>query len=227
MNEKKTVISIIGAGGIGSNLAISVASAISSVPLVSSLGGIRVNIIDSDKVENRNLIMGQRFSHSDLGKYKVMAIRDSISGFESDLFEVVPVSDDIRKLSDVPDSDIAIVCVDNMDARKVVHRMEIPWLDLRCSGDGYIAIDYTVRREVVESLTREQNGPRSCQLEGWESGFIQAGFLAAATHGFQWVIASLREMAGHSRSILPRPRSSSVTFGILGELPTTEAIANE
>ena len=91
MNEKKTVISIIGAGGIGSNLAISVASAISSGPLVSSLGGIRVNIIDSDKVENRNLIMGQRFSHSDLGKYKVMAIRDTISGFESDLFEVVPV----------------------------------------------------------------------------------------------------------------------------------------
>ena len=224
---KKTSITVIGVGGIGSNLAVSVASAISSGPLVCSLGGIRLNIIDSDKVENRNLMMGQRFSHSDIEKDKVTAVRDAISEFESGLFEVNPISNDVRKLSDVPDSDIAIVCVDNMDARRVVHRLEVPWLDLRCSGDGYIAIDFRVRRDVVESLTREQNGPRSCQLEGWESGFLQSGYLGAATFGFQWLIAALRQRDGHSKSILPRPRSSSVTFGMLGELPTGEVMKNE
>jgi hypothetical protein len=226
MIKKMTRISVIGVGGIGSNLAVSVASAISSGPLVRSLGGISLNIIDSDKVEERNLMMGQRFSHSDMGKDKVIAVRDAISGFEGELFEVNPIPNDVRELSDVPDSDIAIVCVDNMDARRVVHGLDIPWLDLRCSGDGYIAIDFRVRRDVVKSLTREQHGPRSCQLEGWESGFLQAGYLAAATHGFQWVIAALRQRGREAKSILPRPRSSSVTFGMLGELPTGEVMKN-
>ena len=226
MKKRKTRISLIGVGGIGSNLAVSVASAISSGPLVSSLGGIRLNIIDSDKVEIRNLTMGQRFSHSDIEKDKVIGVRDAIAGFENDLFEVTPISNDVRVASDVPDSDIAIVCVDNMDARRVVHGLEIPWLDLRCSGDGYIAIDYRVRRDLVESLTKEQNGPRSCQLEGWESGFLQAGYLAASAHGYQWIIAALRQMDGQEKSILPRPRSSTVSFGILGELPTSEVIEN-
>ena len=227
MTNEVTKISLIGVGGIGSNLAISVASAISSGPLVASLGGIRLSIIDSDTVEQRNLAMGQRFSHSDIGKHKVIAARRSISEFEGGLLEVVPMQNDVRGASDIPDSDMAIVCVDNMDARRVVHELGIPWLDLRCSGDGYIAIDYRVRGDIVESLTQSQNGPRSCQLEGWESGFIQSGYLAAAAHGFQWIIASLRQMSGQSKSILPKPRSSSVTFGMLGELPTSEVIWDE
>ena len=66
MKKRKTRISLIGVGGIGSNLAVSVASAISSGPLVSSLGGIRLNIVDSDKVEITNLTMGQIFSHADI-----------------------------------------------------------------------------------------------------------------------------------------------------------------
>ncbi len=219
MNSEKTGITLIGVGGIGSNLLGSIAPAISSGPLVESLGGISLRVMDSDVVEARNLLMGQRFYHSDIGKKKVDAIRDAILDFEGDLLEVVPIPDDVRSPDDIPDSDLTIVCVDNMDARKIVHRTQAPWLDLRCSGDGYIAIDHRVEGEVVKSLTKSQNGHGSCQLEGWESGFIQSGYLAAAAHGYQWLIAAMRQMDGIATSTLPNPRSSSVTFGILGNLP--------
>ncbi|MAU85855.1 MAG: hypothetical protein CMA21_04570 [Euryarchaeota archaeon] len=222
MKKKKTRITLIGVGGIGSNLIGSIAPAISSGPLVESLGGISLRIIDSDVVERRNLLMGQRFRDSDVGKRKVDAIKDAISDFESGLLEVIPIADDVRSPKDIPNSDLAIVCVDNMDARGVVHRIGIPWLDLRCSGDGYIAIDHRVEEDVVKSLTMKQNGNGSCQLEGWESGFLQSGYLAAAAHGYQWLIAALRQMDGFPKSALPNPRSSSVTFGVLGNLPKLE-----
>ena len=51
MKNSETGITLIGVGGIGSNLAISLASAISTGPLVASLNGIRLSIIDSDIVE--------------------------------------------------------------------------------------------------------------------------------------------------------------------------------
>tara|TARA_B100000579_G_scaffold266136_1_gene219512 strand:+ start:1887 stop:2564 length:678 start_codon:yes stop_codon:yes gene_type:complete len=218
MKSEKTGITLIGVGGIGSNLLGSIAPVISSGPLVESLGGISLRVMDSDIVEARNLQMGQRFCHSDIGKKKVDAIRDAIVDFEGVLLDVVPIPENVRSPADIPDSDIVIVCVDNMDARRVVHRMEVPWLDLRCSGDGYIAIDHRVDGGALESLTKGQNGHGSCQLEGWESGFVQSGYLAAAAHGCQWLIAALRQMDGIASSTLPNPRSSSVTFGILGNL---------
>ncbi len=224
MKKKKTGITLIGVGGIGSNLIGSIAPAISSGPLVESLGGISLRIIDSDVVERRNLLMGQRFRNSDVGKRKVDAIKDAMLDFESGLLEVIPIADDVRIPEDIPNSDLVIVCVDNMDARGVVHRIGIPWLDLRCSGDGYIAIDHRVEEDVVKSLTMKQNGNGSCQLEGWESGFLQSGYLAAAAHGYQWLIAALRQMDGFAKSALPNPRSSSVTFGVLGNLPKLEEI---
>lgn len=219
MKIGRTGITLIGAGGIGSNLLGSITPAISSGPLVESLGGISLRVMDSDVVEARNLVMGQRFHHSDIGKKKVDAIRDSLEEFEGELMEVIPIPMDVRNTADIPDSDLVIVCVDNMDARRVVHRLKAPWLDLRCSGDGYIAIDHRVDVDTVSSLTKDQSGNGSCQLEGWESGFLQSGYLAAAAHGYQWLIAALRQLDGVAKSTLPNPRSSSVTFGILGSLP--------
>jgi|TARA_B100000959_G_scaffold80103_1_gene85320 hypothetical protein len=223
MKEQKGIrISVIGAGGIGSNLVCSIAPAISTGPLVKSLGGIQLGLYDSDKVEGKNLRLGQRFCHGDRGLEKVEAIRESLSGYEGELMKIEAFGDDIRKASDLPDSDIVVVCVDNMSARRVVHSLEIPWLDLRCAGDGYIAIDHRVDGFVVSSLTKDSDLSQSCQLDGWESGFLQAGFLAAAAHGYQWLIAMLRKMNGNEMSVLPVPRSTSVTFGSLGSLPLSE-----
>ena len=95
MKIEKTEITLIGAGGIGSNLLGSIAPAISTGPLVESLGGISLRVMDSDVVEARNLLMGQRFHHSDIGKKKVDAIRDSLAGFEGELMEVIPIPLDV------------------------------------------------------------------------------------------------------------------------------------
>ena len=216
-------ISIIGTGGIGSNLVRSIAPAISTGSLVESIGGVKLMLFDSDMVEEKNLRLGQRFDHGDLGLSKVEAIKRSILGFQGENLDIEAHEHDIRARSDIPDSDIVIVCVDNMAARNVVHSMAIPWLDLRCSGDGYIAIDHRVDGSVISSLSNDSGNSHSCQLEGWESGFIQAGFLAAAAHGFQWLISMMRKQSGH-KAVLPEPRSTSVTFGTLGRLPVKEVV---
>ena len=215
-------ISVIGAGGIGSNFVRSVAPAISTGSLVESLGGANLMIFDSDSVEEKNLRLGQRFGHADLGLSKVEAIKRSILAFEGDLLSVVAYEHDIRGAGDIQKSDVVVVCVDNMHARRIVHSLDVPWLDLRCSGDGYVAIDHRVEASVVSSLSNDSVHSHSCQLEGWESGFLQAGFLAAAAHGYQWLIAIMRQLSGFERAVLPEPRSTSVTFGTLGKLPMSE-----
>jgi len=217
-------VSVIGAGGIGSNLVRSVAPAISTGPLVETLGGVNLMIFDSDTVEEKNLRLGQRFGHGDLGKSKVGAIKGSILPLEGDLLSILAFEHDIREAGDIQESDVVVVCVDNMHARKVVHSLDVPWLDLRCSGDGYIAIDHRVEDSVVSSLSDDLTHSHSCQLEGWESGFLQAGFLAAAAHGYQWLISIMRQLSGLERAVLPEPRSTSVTFGTLGKLPIKEEI---
>ena len=218
--ESRTNVAVIGVGGIGSNLVCAVASALSTGSLVESLGGVQLMLLDSDVVEERNLYLGQRFSHEDLGRTKVAAVREAVSGFESDLLMIEPMAHDVRRPSDLPDSDITVVCVDNMEARSVVHGLLGTWLDLRCAGDGYLALDHTVDPSVVASLTQGRGQAQSCQLAGaLESGLLQAGFLAAAAHGYQWLIAALRQRAGMDNAMLPVPRSSSVTFGVLGRLP--------
>ena len=218
--DSRTNIAVIGVGGIGSNLVGAIASALSTGALVESLGGVNLALLDHDIVEEKNLLLGQRFSHEDLGKTKVAAVREAASGFESDLLVIEPMARDVRQPSDLPDSDITVVCVDNMGARGVVHGLRGPWLDLRCAGDGYLALDHTVDPSVVASLSQAQGEAQSCQLAGaLESGLLQAGFLAAAAHGYQWLIAALRQRAGLDNAMLPVPRSSSVTFGVLGRLP--------
>jgi hypothetical protein len=124
----------------------------------------------------------------------------------------------VREPSDIEPSDLVVVAVDSTVARRVVHKSTEIWLDLRCSGDGYIAIDHRVGGGTVESLTVDQP-PKSCQLHGSiANGNIQFGYLAAAAHGAQWVLQSLRGIAGEEESMQPFPQSSSISFGTLGRL---------
>ena len=219
----RTRISIVGVGGIGSNLVCGLAPAIACEVLLESLGGVELALIDSDTVEARNVMMGQRFGHDDVGESKVCSVSRSISGFAGPMLRVESLERDVRSEGDIPGSDIVVVCVDNMAARSVVHNSGSHWLDLRCSGDAYIALDHRVEPSEVTSLTGGSGARASCQLEGWESGFLQSGYLAAAAHGCQWVVSELRMRAGMP-STLPMPRSSSITFGMLGQLPVMGAV---
>jgi len=212
-----STITIIGAGGIGSNLLCTLVPAIHRGDLVEELGEVVVRIHDSDRVSEENLAH-QRFLPSQIGSHKVEAVCAALTEFESDRLRMAPVPTDVRDPSDIEPSDLVVVAVDSSIARRVVHASTERWLDLRCSGDGYIAIDHRVDRDTVESLTVDQT-PKSCQLDGsTTNGNIQFGYLAAAAHGAQWLLQSLREVAGEEGAMQPLPQSSSISFGTLGRL---------
>ncbi len=222
-----TSISIVGMGGIGSHLLASLVPALHRGGLSGSLGGITIHVFDSDSVDESNL-MHQRFVPSDVGSLKVDAIRTSMEQFLGSEVEIVAHSVDVRGSGGsrhlhepvFAQSDFVIVCVDSDEARRVVHSLASPWLDLRCRGDGFVAIDHRVEGGVVESLTTG-HAPASCQLEGaLDAGNIQFGYMASACHGAQWAIQMLRIISGQQGAMLPSPTSTSITFGTLGRLPT-------
>ena len=171
MNEdNELVIGIIGAGGIGSNLVSIIYPALQQGKLVEKIGDIRIRIYDSDIVEKNNL-PHQRFSISDVGDMKVFSICNRLwsntdkSNLDRSNIILDPSPWDIRIQSDLDYCDIVVVAVDSHQARKVVHNNEKCkyWLDLRCLGDGYIAIDDSVKNTIVSNLTPIQE-PQSCLL---------------------------------------------------------------
>jgi hypothetical protein len=212
-------IAVVGAGGIGSMLVPLLVRSLQGGGLVRKLGGVRITLFDSDCVEGRNTLF-QNFVQGDIGKKKVNSLKGALAGFENDFLEIVAITEDVRSPGDLGDQDLVVVCVDSSQARSTIHASKfIKWADLRCSGDGYIALDHSVDAATLTHLTGHQE-PASCQLEGAiESGNLQMGFVAVAAWGAQWAIQSLRGMAGEENAKTPRPGSSSITFGTLGFLP--------
>ena len=221
MNENnELVIGIIGAGGIGSNLTSILYPTLQKGKLVEKIGNIRIRIYDSDIVEKNNLAH-QKFSISDVGGLKVFSICNrlwsNVDKSNPNRANIIldPSPWDIRIQSDLDDCDIIVVAVDSHQARKVVHRNKKCkyWLDLRCLGDGYIAIDDSVKNTIISQLTPDQES-QSCQFPGaMESGNIQFGYISAAAHGSQWIIQCLRIISGEENVVRPLPQVSNITFG--------------
>tara|TARA_B100000287_G_scaffold317089_1_gene300748 strand:+ start:724 stop:1446 length:723 start_codon:yes stop_codon:yes gene_type:complete len=208
-------IGIVGAGGIGSVLFASLARSLSSGELVQRIGPVTLTVFDSDTVEAGNL-MHQNFLPEDIGSTKVEAITRRANQFENDLLSIRGFPHDIRKPEEILDFQIVVVAVDSPVARRAVHQSRCNWLDLRCLGDGFVALDQRVPEVNLERMTAE-HPPQSCQINGAiPSGNIQFGFMLAAAHGAQWVIQSLRQMSGGMNVMVPRPQSASITFGTLG-----------
>ena len=117
----------------------------------------------------------------------------------------------------IVDSDLVIVAVDSMLVRRLVHRYADFWLDLRCQGDGYIALDYRIDPVDVTKLTPLNGESASCQLPGAiETGNIQFGHLLAGAHGSQLALQFLRIIAGEATASLPSPQTANISFGTLG-----------
>lgn len=216
-------IAIVGVGGIGSNLASLLVPALSQGRLSKRFNRININLYDSDKVEKEN-IFHQRFNHSNIGQTKVLATKKNLMSFESDKLQIIPKGKDVRVVEDIEDNDLIVVCVDSSDARIVVHSTNSKWLDLRCRGDNFMAVDDTTKESIVKSITDINQRPGSCQYEGaLDSGNIQFGFMYAASFGAQWVIQNMREINNENRVLKPYPRSESITFGTLGKFDFEEA----
>ena len=215
-NEEELVITIVGAGGIGSNLLPHLARALSAGELIENIGPVRIRIIDGDEVEEGNL-QHQNFTINDVNSFKTDSIVNPLKHLESQFLRIESITENVRDPMYIVDSNLVIVAVDSMLVRRLVHRYADYWLDLRCQGDGYIALDYRIDPVDVTKLTPLDSESASCQLPGAiESGNIQFGHLIAGAHGSQWAIQFLRIIAGEVTASLPSPQTANISFGTLG-----------
>jgi len=216
LEEKELVISVIGAGGIGSLLVPALARALCAGELVKEIGPVLLQVFDGDIVEETNL-QHQNFNSSDVGSKKVDALVASLRHCQTPDLRIVGVPVDVRTATPIVHSDITIVAVDSMPVRNLVHRYSELWLDLRCQGDGFVAFDFRVDSKVVSQSTPLEAPSASCQLPGAvESGNIQFGHHLAAAHGAQWLVQCLRIISGQTMASMPNPQSANISFGTLG-----------
>ena len=151
-NKEELVITIVGAGGIGSNLLPHLARALTAGELIQNINPIRLRIIDGDVVEQGNL-QHQNFSVGDINTFKTDSIVNPLKYLENQFLRIESITDNVRDPTYIANSDLVIVAVDSMLVRRLVHRYADYWLDLRCQGDGYIALDYRMDPVDITKLT--------------------------------------------------------------------------
>ena len=189
-------ISIIGAGGIGSNTCVLLVNALRNGVLAGHLGGIDLHLYDGDKVEEENLIH-QRFTPNQIGMTKVDALTETFSNIHPAV-QVIPHSINLRDSNLLSNAHIVIVAVDRPEPRRIVHSLEgKEWYDSRCMGDFTLLLSDRTDSGTVDAFTPE-HAPASCQPEGAiESGAIQFGFANAAVHLADAIMRSILRRCGH------------------------------
>ena len=202
MNAERTPknLLLIGAGGIGTQLLELLVAALRKVNLNGT-----ITVMDADIVEASNL-GHQRYTEADIGQSKVKAIERRMADEESGL-QVIARDENLRTADQLEGADLVIVCVDRPEPRRLVHGLEVPWLDVRCSGDGWLVLSSQSTPELLNRMTPDHE-PKSCQVEGaLDAGNIEFGFAVAAAFGSQWAVQQWR---GH-----PAPVQSmgSLTYG--------------
>jgi len=190
---KRSVL-IVGCGGIGSNVVDALYRACHALQLPC-----HIHVMDSDIVSITNL-GHQRFQTADVGQTKVSVLQKRYNDDDSQV-KVFGIEDDLIDEEQLVGYDFIIVAVDRPEPRRMVHQQKVPWIDLRCSGDGFMVLTYQTNKKLVEAMTPD-HPPKSCQLEGaLDIGNIEFGFLISAAHGAQWAVQHLRGCSGPHESI--------------------------
>jgi molybdopterin/thiamine biosynthesis adenylyltransferase len=205
---------IVGAGGIGSQLLDLLVPALTAGDLAERMGGIQIHVMDDDRVELANL-SHQRHEPRTIGQLKVTSIAQRLASHLSPALTLTPRGEKLAYASQLDGYDMVVVAVDRPEARMLVHENAEQWLDLRCGGDGMLALDDESDSALVTMMTPTDQEPASCQYPGAiESGNIQMGYALAAAHGAQWVIQRMRDSIGEPCRPTPA-RMYSLTFGEL------------
>ena len=199
--ERTPRILIVGAGGIGGLTFDLVVPALEKVGQKCS-----ITIMDGDTVEATNL-GHQRFSSSDIGSFKTGALVQKYESFKN----VYCVSDteNLRVKEQLQEFDYIIIGVDRPHPRRLVHATDVPWIDLRSTGDGHVYFTNDSDPALVAMMTPDHE-PASCQIAGAiEAGNIQFGYVNAAAAAATWLMGQLRNQPPL------RERMSSIMFGEL------------
>jgi hypothetical protein len=191
---------VVGAGGIGASLLENLIPAIKRISMSCS-----VTVMDADIVEPTNL-GHQRYTLEDVGLKKVTQLAHRLNTEET---PVLGLPENLRRSEQLQSYDLVIVCVDRPEPRRLVHDLQIPWIDLRCSGDGWVALTSKSPEILIREMTPDHE-PKSCQVDGaLESGNLEFGFAVAAAIGSQWAMQELRGRPS------PTQTMGSITYGAL------------
>ena len=202
MTAKRTPrILIVGAGGIGGLTFDLVVPALEKVGQKCS-----ITIMDGDTVEESNL-GHQRFLASDVGSFKTTALVKKYELFKN--VYCVSDTDNLRVKEQLQDFDYIIIGVDRPNPRRLVHATNVPWIDLRSTGDGHVYFTNNSDPALVAMMTPDHE-PASCQIAGAiAAGNIQFGYVNAAAAAATWLMGQLRNQPPL------RERMSSIMFGEL------------
>ena len=204
MNDEQSPrnLLLVGAGGIGTQLTELLVPALRRVNLQGS-----ITLMDADVVEATNL-GHQRYSADDIGSAKVTALAKRLDD-ENSTLRVKAVVENLRTSEQLDGFDFVVVCVDRPEPRRLVHQLDVPWLDLRCSGDGHVALSSQSSPALVERMT-PNHAPASCQVPGaLDAGNLEYGFASAAAFGAQWATQLWRGRPAPVQSM------GSLTYGAL------------
>ncbi len=204
MNEERSPrhLLLVGAGGIGTQLIELLVPALRMVNLQGS-----ITLMDADIVEATNL-GHQRYTKDDIGQAKVDALAKRLDDEDATL-RVKAIAENLRTADQLNGYDFVVVCVDRPEPRRLVHQLDIPWLDLRCSGDGHVALSSQSLPALVERMTPD-HAPASCQVPGaLDAGNLEYGFASAAAFGAQWATQLWRGRPAPVQSM------GSLTYGAL------------
>ena len=211
--SRKTRLMIVGAGGIGSQLLDLLVPALTA-GLADRMGGVQIHVMDDDRVEVAN-IPHQRHEPRMIGQLKVTSLAERLAPHLSPALTLTPLGEKLLDAPQLDGYDMVVAAVDRPTARALVHAHAEQWLDLRCGGDGWLALDDEFNPALVTMMTPLDQTPASCQLpDAMETGNVQFGYALAAAHGAQWIIQRMRASIGEPSRPTPA-RMYSLTFGEL------------
>lgn len=128
--EQRTHLAIIGVGSTGSFISLTLAK----------MGFKDIDVYDFDKVEEHN-IPNQFYRINDNDKPKVEALKEIIKDFSNIDINIKNTKIDKDNEITLKINSIVVVCVDNMEARKLIYEQikeyPIKLLDTRMGGEGF------------------------------------------------------------------------------------------
>ncbi|DAC09942.1 MAG TPA: hypothetical protein D7I09_04865 [Candidatus Poseidoniales archaeon] len=200
-------VPLVGAGGIGSHLMDLICRGLHGHAL-------DLTVMDGDVVETRNLAH-QRFTTEDVGAAKVDVLAQAHTTPEH---RITACTENLREPSQLVGYDLVVVAVDRPEPRRLVHAIDVPWIDLRSTGRGMLVLTHLDAPERIASQTPD-HAPASCQAEGvLEAGFVQVGFALAAAVGAQWVIDHVVHGRSPAKAMMMDAAYGGLSFGPLMEV---------
>lgn len=128
--KQRLSITVVGAGSTGSFIALTLAK----------MGFNNLKVIDYDEVETHN-IPNQFYRIDDTDKLKVEALKEIVGEFTGTEIQIENNKIDENYFFDLNMNSVVIICVDNMEARKVIFELlkdsPVKILDTRMGGEGF------------------------------------------------------------------------------------------